>query len=73
MQSAVTDFARSHPEIGILERIDISKTYPYMDKNIIFMYDPQQKVGIDVDVTNIHHTDIEDALVFILKQLRKRK
>ena len=44
-----------------------------MDKNIIFMGDPQQKVGIDVDVTNIHHTDIEDALAFILKQLRKRK
>ena len=44
-----------------------------MDKNIIFMGDPQQKVGIDVDVTNIHQTDIEDALAFILKQLRKRK
>lgn len=58
-----------HPEIVILERIDISKTYPYIDKHIISMCDSQQKVGVDVDVTNIHHTDIEDALAFMLKEL----
>lgn len=72
MQSIITDFARAHPEIDIWERIDVSKTYPYMDKNVIFMGDPKRNFGFDIDVTKVHCADIEDTLVHGLWQLNNQ-
>lgn len=69
MQSIITDFAKAHPEVDILERIDVSHNYPYMDKNIIFVGDSKRNIGFDIDVTKTHYSDIEDTLASVLWRL----
>lgn len=72
MHDAILAFARSHPEVDIRERIDIVRTFPYLDKNIVIVKKPEMDLTVDLDVTNNHPSDIADSLIYAIRQLNNK-